>query len=204
MESRSNLKAMQDVMMNQEEDLLLPVPLKRANAEPKSDARVCVTCPTILPEDQEEFAVQCSDCFRDPNTRRACSMCNEKKIPINAPEWKRVCGTCYKNAGCRACFGCKEFKIKMTEPSWRTLCSECYKEKEKYLKMCTVCGKIPLKPGLPSYVTTCTKCYLKKKSETHEPCPSCPEQYRTHLRKRKFAPACRTCMTQQGLIQCAS
>lgn len=168
--------------------------------EIKETIRKCTTCPSLLDDSQPAWARQCIDCFKDDNTRRPCVVCEKPRIDVSEPEWKKVCGSCFKDAAMKPCQGCKEFKIKAFE-TWRTLCKDCWVDRAKYLRICTVCNDRPLKSGVPDWVTTCTKCFIDAKKLTHELCPTCTGKNATLLRKRKRAPACRECMSAQGLIR---
>jgi hypothetical protein len=173
-----------------------PIPLERQNAI--HEVRYCLTCPAELAVDAFAWAKQCHDCFRDERTKRMCALCKKPRIPCTEPEWKVVCGTCFKDAAMRPCSKCKEYKIKSFDPAWRTMCQQCYQSKE-WDRPCTECNERPVKDGLPSYITKCTRCYLKQKNETHESCPTCVGERPRW--ERKGSPSCRECMIGNGLIK---
>lgn len=189
-------------------DELPPSPplLVRQNAmqvpENETSSRVCATCPAFV-DDTREWVRQCSDCFRDDRTKRACKLCGQARIPVSEEAWKQVCAACFKDAPMRPCTICKEYKIKSFDPSWRTMCVDCHKDPSKWPRVCETCNAQPIRDHLPLYVKTCTKCYLEKKSQTHETCPGCQSNpLRAKLLcKRKTAPACRECLFKSGELK---
>jgi hypothetical protein len=162
--------------------------------------RVCITCPSCIPDTQPTWVRQCSDCFRDDSTRRPCRVCEKPRIPVTEPAWKQVCGHCFRDAAMRPCSACKEYKIKSFDPEWRTLCKECYSEK-KWKRTCTRCKERPIKDDMPSYILNCTKCYLEEKRMTHSMCPTCVGPRAKQLTRRNGSPMCRECMLGKGLIR---
>lgn len=75
---------------------------------------------------------------------RKCNSCNELKIPVNSPKWKKECVDCYlkdkksKNVGHSRgiteiiasdfwpCCDCKELNIPKSSPKWKIRCLECH------------------------------------------------------------------------------
>lgn len=160
--------------------------------------RLCQTCPAELGEDQDQWMKQCVGCFKDKQTKRACSVCQQPRIVINDEKWKTVCSQCFKDAALKPCASCRQPKIKAYE-TWRTLCKDCYNAKN-WKRTCETCGERPIKDDAPQWVRTCTHCYMEHKKANFVECSSCPPEKAGYLNCRKGAPSCRDCMVKAGLI----
>ena len=159
--------------------------------------RICTTCPEEILADKPLYVNQCPACYRDPATKRNCAICCLPKIALGEPDWKKVCGSCYKNAGFRNCVSCQVPNISTTEPTWRTLCSACFKDQTLYRK-CDKCGQNTIKPGSAPFLKQCGPCWLKDKSKTHISCPECKDP---RLTVKKGQSMCRDCMKKSGIIK---
>jgi hypothetical protein len=177
-----------------------PPKLERQDAMMNTDVRMCETCPATLAPQDPEFARQCYDCYRDDRTKRPCRVCAKPKIPVTEPEWKDVCGACYKNAAMRPCTQCKQYTIRSTDPAWRVICQDCFKSKN-WKRTCDDCGNRPIRDDLPAYVTKCSSCYLTAKKKTHDECMLCVTGDQRGQWKRIESPMCRNCMVGQNLIK---
>lgn len=160
-------------------------------------SRICVTCDIELDAEAPEYAKQCRDCFRDPDTKRPCSLCNEPKILTTDPEWKTICGTCYKNSEFRSCRACHKKTILASEPEWRNICSVCYKDESKY-RVCTRCGKNSIKPGTKSFIRICGACWVDERKKTHKQCPNCDSKM---LDTPLTAEMCRKCRIKKRMCR---
>ena len=185
---------------NEDMDLMEPTtppPLERQDAI-ETD-RCCKTCPSKLGAKDPPYARQCYDCYRDERTKRPCRVCEKHTIPVSEPEWKDVCGSCFKHAAMKPCSACNKYVIRSTDPKWKSICQDCYSAKN-WKRTCDMCNDRPIRDDLPAYVTKCSVCYLKAKKETHDTCPECPAGERSCW-KRIEAPMCRNCMVGQGLVK---
>lgn len=162
-----------------------------------SSRKVCSTCPTIIPDTAADYISQCVDCYKDPTTKRVCEQCKQPKITVTEPEWKKICGNCFKHGKKRACVHCNLNNILDSEPAWRTLCSGCFKN-PLYYRKCSVCNLNTIKPGTPPYLNKCGQCWLSKREKTHTQCPVCKDD---RLKMRIGHNMCRDCMKKQGFIK---
>lgn len=144
-------------------------PTVPTTAPETQDARRCADCKAFLDSDLPEFAKRCRDCYKvyvdawADMPKRNCSFCKEQKIPADAPEWKQVCGPCFR----------------------------------EHSRKCEDCDK-NIAPNAPKYQKRCHGCFLAKRSQTHNPCPTCPPHLAKHLRKLKADPMCTTCKKALG------
>lgn len=105
-------------------------PTMPAVAPITQDARRCTDCQAFLDTDVPEFAKRCRDCYKVYTDawvsmpKRNCRVCNERKISTEEPEWKQVCGACFREHG-RKCVDCDKH-ISPTAPKYQTRCHGCF------------------------------------------------------------------------------
>ena len=186
--------------MTQTANSVLPVPqlMRESTSSPmQMTERVCMSCNVALTQEDPDYAKQCKECYSDERTKRACRVCNQFKIVVGEPDWKQVCGNCFKDSARRSCIGCHQDKIPAYEPSWRNLCGDCFKNKDLYRK-CTKCGEKAIKPGVAPSVNQCGGCWLKMRSKTHTKCPQC---HGPRLNTRIGDTMCRDCKVTAGGVR---
>jgi hypothetical protein len=77
-----------------------------------------------------------------------------------------------------------------------TLCTDCFKLQAR---KCEKCHLASLPVGAPAWRKVCGGCYKDyKQSKGYLPCPRCPPERATHLRRAPNEPCCRMCA--QALI----
>ena len=175
------------------DDLPMP-PLLERESTGVCSSRVCSTCPSVI-TGVDDWKLQCEICFVDPLTKRDCRVCHLPRIPLTEPEWKQVCGMCFKDSQKRACISCKEESIPVYEPAWRTLCKTCFSDTSKF-RVCVVCKEPSIKPGMAKFLNKCTKCWLEEKQKKFIICPGCGR-----LDCRRGDRECRKCMISKGLVK---
>ena len=135
------------------------IPLTRQNGYYEGE-RACISCEVPLPRDAMPYVTQCKDCFLDEDTKRACTECKLKRIPLAEPDWRKVCGTCYSTAKKRPCVCCGDLAIPEYDPAWRLCCGPCFKDPNNY-RACAECKENKVKPGTPDTTDTCGPCRQK-------------------------------------------
>ena len=133
--------------------------------------RTCTTCYASL-SSVDDWKTQCEACFKDPLTKRDCTVCGRARIPLTDPEWKKVCAECFKDSAKRACTSCGDECIPSYEPAWRTLCKVCFSDSSKF-RICVACKLPAIKPGTAKYLVKCTKCWLDEKQKRFIVCSGC-------------------------------
>lgn len=89
----------------------------------------------------------------------------------------------------RSCIECR-VPFEYDGNKWKTHCPDCYK---KHVRECKSCDRnLPITAR--KWQKECSECFKKRRSLTHGPCPLCPEEKKTHLRKPFGQPACDDCM----------